>query len=119
LSQWVRQGGRLIVSVSPRNQELVNALFSSGAWHPPLPAVPPKTRRPGKLPDETTEQLTRLESFAGVQDKPFRVQRGRLADLGDHRAWDVLADTAGDHRPLVGRMPYGLGAISFLAFDLT
>jgi hypothetical protein len=119
LSHWVRQGGRLIVSVSPRNQELVHALFASGAWHPPLPAVPPKTRRPSKLPDETTEQLTRVESFAGVLDRPFRIKRGELADLGDHRTWDVFADTAGDNRPLVARMPYGLGSITFLAFDLT
>src|SRR5262249_13089527 len=50
LTEWVRRGGRLVVSVSLRNLPEVRKLLESGAWRPLLPTVLPRGSRTSTIP---------------------------------------------------------------------
>jgi hypothetical protein len=115
LGEWVRRGGRLLISVS-ENRALVVELFKS--WKPAPPPV-----LGGR--EVEVKGLDSLRQFAEVQDKPFDFGPGspklRLARL-DIRGpaagpVEVLA-TENPNPALVVRVPYGLGSITFLAIDL-
>ncbi|MCI0683832.1 MAG: hypothetical protein L0Y71_17135 [Gemmataceae bacterium] len=122
IAQYVRRGGRLIVSVSTRNSDVLNQVLSSTVWQPPLPAVPPKE---GSL--DIKQRLFNIEAYAGVGvQAPFSGPH-KIAALEPARlitgAWEVLATApdeakAGAARPVMVRMPYGLGSITLLAFPL-
>lgn len=122
VAQYVRRGGRLIVSVSTRNADLLNQLLNSTVWQPALPVVPPKE---GTF---DAKRLIDIENYAGFQG-------GQAPFFGPHKlavlepgkmvpgAWEVLAgvpDEAnqGAGKPAMVRVPYGLGSIVFLAFPL-
>jgi hypothetical protein len=121
LAGWVRRGGRLVVPVAWQNQDVLANLLHSPLWQPPVPVVPPAV-----VADAQTAALARLpgvESWAGVQNKPFpapgdppvpvaRLDPGKVHP-GD---WDVL-EKSEDGRPLIARVKYGLGQITYLAFS--
>jgi len=91
------------------------------AWQPPIPVVPPKA--------SSNLQLERVavENWGGVQGQAFE-RPGRATipvatldpgnvPLGD---WDVFASAEqreGGH-PLIARVRYGLGQITYIAFSL-
>jgi hypothetical protein len=121
IAQWVRRGGRLVIPVSPRNADVLAQVLQSTVWQPPLPVVPPR---------EGTFEVARLGSapnFARAVDKDFIGDAKnplKLAVLEPAKmipgAWDVLAaeKVGGELKPVIARMPYGLGSITYLAFPL-
>src|SRR5262249_45654711 len=115
LAEWVRRGGRLVVSVSWRNQELVHRLLTDrDAWQPALPEV--LSPAPAKQPFVST--LFDLQAWAGV-NKPFfkRNDKGAyLAELKARPQVEVLRKETG--HPLIVRTPYGRGYLTLLAFDV-
>jgi hypothetical protein len=130
LGQWVRRGGRLVIPVAADNQAVVRGLLESPAWHPPLPMQLPEKPRPMKLANEgnfqTSISLAAVTNWAGPNKHEFQAvgeHAHNLADLGDtdlNPFWDVLAEADRKvlQRTWAARLPYGLGSITFLAFDL-
>jgi hypothetical protein len=124
LATWVRRGGRLVIPIAHRNQHLVAQILESKiAWNPPIPpqVVPP--RSPGNVAELALPRLPKVEDWGGVQGKAFeranqaKIEVARL-DAGTARTgdWEVFADAA-DGRPLIARVRYGLGQITYLAFS--
>jgi len=121
IAQWVRRGGRLVIPVSARNADVLAQVLQSTVWQPPLPIVPP---REGTF---EVPQLGSVESFARVVGKLFRGDPKnplKLAVLEPAKmapgAWDVLAaeKLGTEQKPVIARMPYGLGSVTYLAFPL-
>jgi hypothetical protein len=117
IAQWVRRGGRLVVHISPRNQDVLFQVLNSTVWQPPLPVAPP---REGTF---ETQRLQSVEGFAAVQQKPFAAKEPlKLAMLAPAKmpagVWEVLAADTDKSKPLIARMPYGLGSVVYLAFPL-
>jgi len=121
ISQWTRQGGRLVVSVDPNNQTLVSELLANGAWQPSLPIVPPRVQE--NIAANAVKRLFKVEEFANLQNAPFPalgsdpVKIALLRNGKDNTGWEVFA-AAPDGRPLIARMPYGQGQVTLVAFDL-
>ncbi|MCS7045990.1 MAG: hypothetical protein NZO58_06515, partial [Gemmataceae bacterium] len=118
IGRYVRGGGRLVIGISRQHADLVHQLLQAPVWKPPVPVVPP---RDGLV---ESKKLTGVEAFAGVVGEPFTGQAVRLdpANLLPG-AWEVLAPPLGTFnpetdRPLLVRMPYGLGSITLAAFAL-
>ena len=119
IAEWVRQGGRLVVSCSWANQQFISKLFQSPAWQPPLPVIPPADAK-----ERPVDRLASVETWGHITDKPFPA-RGQKplpialleADAAQRPKWEVEAETA-DGRALIGTMGYGRGQITLLAFDL-
>lgn len=118
IAQYVRRGGRLVIPVSPRNADVLHQLLSSTVWQPALPVVPPKE---GVI---DVRLLGSLQAFAGIGAAPIG---GRVAVLEPAKltpgAWQVLPDPKENPnqdagKPLIARMPYGLGSITYLALPL-
>jgi hypothetical protein len=115
LGDWVRHGGRLIISVAPRNRRRVADLLAS--WRPAVPGV--LTRRVVAV-----DRLEGLVQFAEAHGKPFEPtvedQTVEVVRLQTHTPAvgpvEILAPD-GDH-PLLVRFPYGAGSISLVAIDL-
>jgi hypothetical protein len=115
LGEWVRRGGRLVLSVA-ENGDLAAQLLQS--WQPAPPPVFTGQR------DEVTA-LDNLRQFADAQGKPFHFGEGvrahRVARLETRRAEvgpvEVLTAEGPSH-PLLVRAPYGRGSITYLAMDL-
>jgi hypothetical protein len=109
IAGWVRQGGRLIVSVSWKNQPEVHELLKSPAWQPPLPVVPPADT-PGveKNPLREHQNVPFPRPMPVALLQPTKVERPE---------WEVT-DRAPDGRVIVGTMPYGRGSVTLVAFEL-
>jgi hypothetical protein len=112
ITDWVRRGGRLVISVAWRNQDTVKALLQAGAWQPPLPDV--------LAANDTVElkQVFGVHRWGG--DRPFPAPGQdpvRLAKLTAGKNVEVILAEA-NGLPLMVRMPYGLGSVTLLAFDL-
>ncbi len=126
IAQWVRRGGRLVVPIAHASQPLVHALLQSEiAWQPPIPVVPPKS--PGNVQELAVLDLAKVAGWANVREAFQRLDPGTLRpvpmeiallDPGKGRLndWDVLA-TGDDGRPVIARVRYGLGQITYLAFS--
>ena len=118
IAQYVRRGGRLVLPVSHRTTDVLAQLLQSTVWQPPVPVVPPKE---GAF---EVKRLATIENFAGVQNvAPFPA--GKLAQLAPAKmlpgSWEVLKSddpTRDTGKPLIARMPYGLGSITLLAFPI-
>jgi hypothetical protein len=111
LAQWVRRGGRLLISVSLHNQDRVRKLL--GGWQQPLPPVLAADAPPHK-------SLASVQSWANVLDKPFPMPAKGLAvpRLKAVQGIEILIkDDSG--QPLLARLPYGLGSVSVVALDLS
>jgi hypothetical protein len=118
IAQWVRRGGRLIVPISPQQQDVVAELLQSSAWQPPIPVTPPRAGEDLRFP-----KLPGLHSWGGDtlqnNDSPIPVATldpGKVPP-GD---WKVLLESsdARDARPMVTQVRYGLGQITYLALSL-
>ncbi len=125
ISQWVRLGGHLVVSVAPDKQDLVSALLQSPAWKPALPVKLPADA--GNVLANAPDRLLTVEQWAGVSNTPFRSKGAKvpIAQLrspqGPAPDWEVLAfDNANSDnpRPVITRASYGRGQILFVAFAL-
>lgn len=121
IARWTAHGGRLVVPVNHANQVALAAVLRSSAWQPHVPIVPPSD--PGDTNASALKRLTSLELWTNTP-KPFPAPGERpvaIAKLSPGEVapglWDVQAKTD-DGRPLIARMPYGRGSITYLAFSL-
>jgi hypothetical protein len=119
LAGWVRRGGRLVVSVFAKHQDLAHRLLSDPkAWAPPLPDL--LTTAVKEQPAVT--DLSALQTWAnqaGRQTPPFPVRRNeplRIAQLKPRAEVEILAEAEGF--PLIVRAPYGRGSVTVLAVDV-
>jgi len=120
IAQYVRRGGRLVIPVSHRTTDVLAQLLQSTVWQPPVPVVPPKE---GAF---EVKRLAALDNFAGVQNNASnQFPAAKIAQLAPPKmvpgAWEVLNSddpTRDTGKPLIARMPYGLGSITYLAFPL-
>jgi len=110
IDQWVRLGGRLVISVGRNAQSLLAA-------EQPLAAL-----APGRLESMVPlRQSTALETYAETLDPvatetPFDVQVPKLVDVRGRI--ESFSGTGRRDLPLVVRTPHGFGEIVFVAFDL-
>ena len=124
IAQWVRRGGRLVVPIARPNQDAVAAVLENqAAWQPPIPVVPPRAPLDIKL-----FSLPSVASWGKTQGKPFQ-RTGKnqelipipVATLDPGRVppgdWFVEAKSE-DGKPLIARVRYGLGQITYMAFSL-
>ena len=125
IADWVRRGGRLVIPIAKQNQDaLVAVLENQAAWQPPIPVVPPRAPTDIKLP-----RLLGVEQWGGVQGEPFQAEDKKdplnkiaipVATLDPGRVpagdWEIMAEENG--KPLIARVPYGLGQITYIAFSL-
>jgi hypothetical protein len=123
IAQWVRRGGRLVIPVNHLTQDLLKPLLEAPVWQPPIPVVPPA--HPGDVKQAALKRLEAVEHWAGTNAKPFpgpgenAVPIAKL-DPGQvpGGVWDIHAKSD-DGRPLIARLPYGRGSITYVAFTLT
>ncbi len=131
LAEWVRRGGRLVVSVAWQNQEKIRDLLTlPGVWQPSLPDILPGAAHE-PIPDKGLQSLpawVRNRANLG-QIKAFQAEVGkkdakgkvppppRVAKLRRHDSVEVEVKET-DTLPLIVRMPYGLGNVTLLAFDV-
>jgi hypothetical protein len=115
LAEWVRRGGRLLISVSASRQPAVSRLLAGPAWQPALPAFLPADGRPAEV-----ASLASVQSWANVLNKPFPIPRARslpIARLQAGLSTEVFVrEESGE--PILLRVPYGLGSITLLALDV-
>jgi hypothetical protein len=111
IGEWVRQGGRLLVSVSWSNSDRVRDLLA--AWQPALPPLLPQ-----ELPAEY-DRLLVVESLAGVNAKRFPAfgePSVKAVKLSTSPGVERLARNEND--PILVRVPYGRGSVFLFALDL-
>ena len=110
IDQWVRMGGRLILSVGRHAERLL----ADGA--PLAPLVPGRLEAMVPL-----RQSTALETFADTlepvsADARFELLVPKLADARGQV--EAFAGSGPRDLPLVVRAPHGFGEVVFVAFDL-
>lgn len=121
LSYYVRNGGRMAISVTWENQDLLDDVLRSEAWKLPLPITPPRDAGPAK--GRTYPRLVEVESWGQAERNAFPPAAGPaiFANLDPGNVppgqWDVLAK-ATDGKPVIAKMRYGLGQITYLGFPL-
>jgi hypothetical protein len=115
LVDWVRQGGRLLISVSWRNQDRVNKLLASPAWKPTLSTLVPPDRRVGLT------SVAGMLTWANILTKPFPFTKENPLQVPVFQAGKdtevLIREETGE--PLLVRVPYGRGNVSVLALDVT
>jgi hypothetical protein len=114
LAEWVRRGGRLIVSVSWRNQEDVQELLKV-ARLPELLLKPEENEKP------SVGRMIQVQDWAGEngRNKPFFEPDQdplRIAKLRADPGAEVILTEEG--YPLMVRTPWGRGNVTLLAFDV-
>jgi hypothetical protein len=122
LADWVRRGGRLVVSIAPANREKVQRFLAAPVWQPALPAVLSVDSKTYKLSDLDNQ----LRNWPGGQQERFKPGKdGKPTSalgvrLQPHPAVTVLCiDKDGQESvPLIVRFPHGLGSITLLGFDV-
>lgn len=118
LAEWVRRGGRVVLSTG-RNQDLGRQLYKdlvhdAGAVDF-VPGGQQATRLQGL--DDWTGQVFDIKPLK-PGDKPAPVELAQLK-LAPARAAEVLVWVDREKtRPLIVRMPHGMGQIILVAFDL-
>jgi len=123
LAEWVRRGGRLVISIAPSSREKVQRLLASPAWQPALPPV--------LTLDSKTYSLSNLDEFQqwatrGGQNQPLPGKQGkdkkayglgvRLQELPSV-AVECWTPDGKDRVPLIVQFPHGLGSITLIGFD--
>ena len=124
LAEWVRRGGRLVISIAPANREKVHRLLSSSAW---LPALPPlMSSESPTLPLDSLDELCTWSDAKEFRFLPMLNREGQLPDrlgvrLRNSPVLSVLCkepDGPKSLAPLIARLPHGLGSITLIAFDV-
>jgi hypothetical protein len=111
VGEWVRQGGRLLVSVSWANRDRVRDLLD--AWKPGLP------RLLSADPPAEYDRLAAVEAFAGVVAKRFpSFGEASVKAVKFNIGPGVELLLRQDEDPLLVRVPYGRGSVALLALDL-
>jgi hypothetical protein len=120
LAEWVRRGGRLVISCG-HNQDMLNELLSRFQFDVPVSSSTPLhvesvTGLQGWLRSSAVFPAPDYSSTA----KAAPVELARLDRKPGHQELEVLAPERTDDKspPLVVRCPYGLGQIIIVAFDL-
>jgi hypothetical protein len=120
LAEWVRRGGRLVISCG-HNQDMLNELLSRFQFD-----LPVSSNMPLHV-DSVTGLQGWLHSSAvfpgrdyGSSTKAAPVELAKLDTKPGHPELEILAPERIDDKspPLVVRCPYGLGQIILVAFDL-
>jgi hypothetical protein len=115
LAGWVGQGGRLLVSVSWRNQARVSSLLSSRGWMPVLPDLLHPKRQ------TQLSNLAGLLTWANILTKPFSIPRNKPLPIPVFQPGldteVIIREETGE--PLLVRVPHGRGSVSLLALDVT
>jgi len=112
LFQWLRLGGRLVVTVGSGGNELA---AEGSPWKPILP---------GKLVEVSAlRDRAGLEAFAGVElpweDDEFQRTRPQVTRLSGIDGTAILDEIgSGTDRPLIIRAAHGLGEVTFIGVDL-
>jgi hypothetical protein len=120
LAEWVRRGGRLVISCG-HNQDMLNELLSRFQFDLPVSSSMPLH----------VESVTGLQGWLrssavfparnyGSNEKAEPVELAKLDLKQGRRELEILAPERNDDKspPLVVRCPYGLGQIILVAFDL-
>jgi hypothetical protein len=113
LLQWVRDGGRLVVSLDPKTASTVEAMIHDFE-SPGKPYKPPTPR------STTVPMLASVESWAGLSDKPFPTPGSppvSVVRLGSEPRLETLAALK-DGSPVIATRPLGFGTLTLLAFPL-
>jgi hypothetical protein len=117
LAEWVRRGGRLVISVSPANLQHVQRLLTSKVWQPALPRVLRE-----QSPLRKVKSLLALQNWSDALSEPFvNMPEGGATIVQLERLPQVEVEkmTDGDEpKPLMVRFPHGMGSIVILAFDV-
>jgi hypothetical protein len=117
LAEWVRRGGRLVISVSPANLQHVQRLLTSKVWQPALPRV---LREENKL--IKVQPLLGLQNWSEALSEPFvNMPEGGATIVQLERPAQVEVEKMSDGddpKPLIVRFPHGMGSIVILAFDV-
>ena len=114
LAEWVRRGGRLVVSAG-RNQQYVQKLLAE------LQLIPC-----GITGTIQRQRLGSVHLWIGGNVEPFAVKQGTIdvAKLEPGPGCEVMLPQAGNQRnpsndpPLIVQAPCGLGRVLLVAFDL-
>ncbi len=123
LTEWVRRGGHLVLSVSSDSQDKVFKFLhdpEAQYWQVPLPRL---------LSQDKTEKLTnlsRVDDWANVQGDVFPADEEhpiQVAVLQPDKSADLLlyetkAGKDGGIAPLMVRVPYGMGSLTVVALPL-
>ncbi|HYV39682.1 MAG TPA: hypothetical protein VE988_28595 [Gemmataceae bacterium] len=122
LAEWVRRGGRLVISISPNHREKVHRLLASSAWQPALPAVLPLDSKTFTMPALDSLRTWSAYIPSGGKGKlGAKAVEGVAVRLLDPPTVAVLAKETvegKDTAPLIVRFPHGTGSITLLAFDV-
>jgi hypothetical protein len=118
LDDWVRGGGRLVLSLGPDAQRELAGTDLAQALNLGTPAESTELRQPAPL-----------ESFIGIdvaastgprhatsQERPFRLRVARLDPLEGTVAASLRQSDR--NLPLVAEIPHGFGQVTVVAFDL-
>ena len=119
IAQWVRRGGRLVISVHWNSQEIVSRLLQAPAWQPPLPVTLPVVQE--NIEQNKVKHLLGVQQWAGIGDehrfeKATGIPLSLLQGQNPNRDWEVVAKA--DDRPVIAHVSYGLGRITLMAFAL-
>ncbi|MEK6239505.1 MAG: hypothetical protein N2C14_32705, partial [Planctomycetales bacterium] len=110
LTEWVRQGGRLLLVCEERTPRLLSEA--------------PQFQELGLLPGEFTGRVSTLRSgrvyerFAGVRDPLFPDAESKLSVPQFTNVRGKILASEGSDLPVVVKYPYGFGRITFVGGDL-
>jgi hypothetical protein len=119
LGEWVRRGGRLLISMG-RNQDVANKLLEQMQIN--LPVRITGTRPVAKLDDvEEWSKLRKLIPLQNRETKDGKIPPIEVTKLETSaKDLDVLIwlGKENDRQPLIVRLPHGRGQVMLVAFDL-
>jgi len=120
LAEWVRRGGRLVITVG-HNQDVVAKLLADPvAFAKPLPVeIKGKAelrRLLIRLGQEVPPLGNRPDARPGAEARPIEV--ARLETKIAQRDEDRVENQDGKGYPLIVRLPYGRGQVTMVAFDV-
>jgi hypothetical protein len=121
LAEWVRRGGRLVVSAAPQTREKVYQLLASPAWKPALPRVLVQDGKAFEL-----LALDGVRNWANALQERFRKLKEDEKSYGQGVrleapltvAVDCTEKDGKEDVPLIVRFPHGLGSITVIGFDV-
>lgn len=121
MAEWVRRGGRLVLSAG-RNQDLARQFL-----HDLMRESEPLEFAAGGL---QVSRLQKVENWTPGQtpifdskplkpgDKPPPIEIANLTIKAGRDVEIIIAQDQDDAKPVIARMPYGMGSIMVVAFDL-